>query len=238
MNEIWSPDPSPNGLNNLSPSDEVLNNYQTQQLLDSPTSIIDSPELSFEQVHSELGSPNFSGDRIQQQYDEVEGDEGHGEEGGNNHNNNNMNCYYQNVPSPVYNPYSYHQRNDGGGSDYAMMMRKNEMMMNNDTSSMVIDPQNDYYSPYCMDRYAPPHLPQQQQQHQQQHHQQQHEHQPPPRYQRARGNGKYEHAQQPIQMSYDLKMSLMEELGICLDECRDQLKHLERDYRKVRHPTL
>lgn len=212
IHEIWSPDPSPNGLNNLSPSDEVLNNYQTQQLLDSPTSIIDSPELSFEQVQNELGSPNFttSGGRIQQ-YEEVEEDGV--EEGGNGHNLN----YCYNVPSPVYTPYSYHtninQRPEGGTDTYQdLMMRKNEMMVSSDASSMVVD-QNDYYAPYCMERYPPVTT----------------EH----RYQRGTRNTKYEHVQQPVQMSYDLKMSLMEELGICLDECRDQLKHLERDYRKA-----
>ena len=28
-------------------------------------------------------------------------------------------------------------------------------------------------------------------------------------------------------------MGFLEELGIALDECRDQLRHLERDYKKV-----
>ena len=254
IHEIWSPDPSPNGLNNLSPSDEVLNNYQhSQQLLDSPSSIIDTSELSFEQVHSELGSPNFTtghggGGRIQQ-YEELGGEDEAGDGGGGQGGNNNLNyCYHPNIPSPVYTPYhSYpgvnNQRGEGGGGEtyQDMMMRKNEMMGNqnttthsnnndttNDASSMAYD--QDYYSnQFCMNnRYAtPPHHPH--------HHQQQQQHYG--RYQHrggGRNHGKYHHQQHPVQMSYDLKMSLMEELGICLDECRDQLKHLERDYRKVR----
>merc|ERR1712150_31393 len=50
----------------------------------------------------------------------------------------------------------------------------------------------------------------------------------------ARNSNKYEHSHhQPVQLSHEMKMSFMEELGISLDECRDQLKHLERDFRKA-----
>jgi len=197
IHEIWSPDPSPNGLNNLSPSDEVLNNYQTQQLLDSPSSIIDSPELSFEQVQNELGSPNVSSciGRVQQYED---ADEEVGEEGPSSHN---LNYCYHSVPSPVYTPYNYQTSISDAYRD--KMKRKNEMMAD----------QNAYYTPNCMER-----CPSVTTEH---------------RYQVGVRNAKYENVQQATQMSYDMKMSLMEELGICLDECRDQLKHLERDYRKA-----
>lgn len=203
IHEIWSPDPSPNGLNNLSPSDEVLSTYQTQQqLLDSPNSIIESPELSFEQVQNDMASPNFTTGRIQN-YDELIDEN-------NEEINPNINYCYQNLHSPVYNQYNYRNINRAEVPDeyQTMYMRKNDMMMNNDTSSMVID-QNDYYTfAHYLDRYHAV------------------------GDNRYRMRNKYEQIQ-PVQMSYDMKMSFMEELGISLDECRDQLKHLERDFRKA-----
>lgn len=266
IHEIWSPDPSPNGLNNLSPSDEVLGPYQQQQqhqhqqqqqqqqLLESPNSIIESPDLSFEQVQNEMTSPTFTTGRLQN-YDELI------EETANDDMNNPTmyNCYPPNMHSPVYNNQYNNYRNinhrppdvsgppphqQQPGDEYqTMFLRKNDMIVNNnDTSSMVVEQQNDYYTfTGYMDRYQPVsgggnngnsngsggnggsngggggggnagryHV---------------------------RNSNKYEHAHhhQPVQLSHDMKMSFMEELGISLDECRDQLKHLERDFRKVSH---
>lgn len=217
IQEIWSPDASPNGLNNLSPGDEVLDTYQTQQLLDSPSSIIDNTELSFEQVQNEINATTFTPGRIQS-VDEI------GEENGEDSNQQslNYNCY-QNIPSSVYNPYSYGSNNTSYGNSYStdvandtyrgMFMQGSEMMMNNETNPLVVD-QNDYFGTYCFDN----------------------------NYQYVGDNNGYnlkkqnsyeQVHQQPVHMNYDLNTSFMEELGICIDECRDQLKHLERDYRKA-----
>merc|ERR550534_590974 len=144
-----------------------------------------------------------------------------------------------------------------------MAMRKNEMLMNSQQQQHQQQQQqqqhnhggyqqNDYYNPYAIDRYATPvgqgharyqrprnnnnnninnnnnnnnhnhnnkYQHNQGEQYQGYHHHHHHHH--------------YQQQQQTLQMTYDLKMSYLEELGICLDECRDQMKHLERDYRKA-----
>jgi len=66
-------------------------------------------------------------------------------------------------------------------------------------------------------------------------HHQQHHHNPNEevRYRGPRQHNRPHYHHHHPELSYEVKMSYLEELGISLDECRDQLRHLERDCKKV-----
>jgi len=193
IHEIWSPDPSPNGLNNLSPSDDVTVSYNQiqQQLLDN--SAVDSPDVSFEQLQNEM--INQHGVQV---YNDVEQES-------NDSNSQSQYCY-QNLPSPVYQHPQFDYRNMTAQT--AEMYAAAAMIsprMGNNVRPVVVEPRGYYQNPHYVNRY---HMDNNQRR-------------------------RYRNHEPVMQIAYEAKMSVLEELGIALDECRDQLRHLDRDYRKA-----
>ena len=199
IHEIWSPDPSPNGLNNLSPNDEMLNSFNQQQqlLLDSPSSIVDSAETTFEQL--ELNCQHLPSNGM---FNEAELE------------NNEENCQtsqdcYQNLRS-IYPHYDCRNLHPQQGPDLypAVIPAENKVVIAKSMIPVVVESNTFYDNTQYMNKYqygvSKEHIS------------------------RNHYNG------ERYQAMYDLTMGCVEELGMCLDECRDQLRHLERDCKKVR----
>ena len=203
IHEIWSPDPSPNDLNNVTNNEEILNTYKQQpqqqtQLIDTPNSpqtvTVDNSDNSFEQITSNENS--------NQQQNTSKYSEGNSEENESQPpNQSNQN----DVPSPVYRQHYFdvNQRNVYHG------YHKNMMYSN---VRPVMDPSYYTHSHYY------------------------------PRYPYYGGVPNYKTRQKHYgdigvipspSVMYNGSISAVEELGIGIDECRDQLKHLERDCKKV-----
>ncbi|XP_057294187.1 uncharacterized protein LOC130622705 [Hydractinia symbiolongicarpus] len=205
IHEIWSPDPSPNGLNNLSPSDEMLNQYnatihQSQQVIDSPNSL-ESPELSFEQVQTEMLNQHVVySNEINQE---------------NNNASNQPQYCYQNLPSPVFQQYNYSPgiQHQHSAEIYPNVIppTKSNIVMDN-ARPVVMDAQSYYGNPHYVGGYHYPDV------------------------NKNRVRHRYHVSQRPAPaVLFDNQMSSVEELGITLDECRDQLRHLDRDFKKADH---
>ena len=202
IHEIWSPDPSPNDLNNVTNNEEILNTYKQQphqqtQVIDNPNSAetvtVDNSDNSFEQITSESSN---------QQHNTSKYSEGNSEENESQApNQSNQN----DVPSPVYRQHYFdaNQRNMYHG------YHKNMMYSN---VRPVMDPNYYTHSHYY------------------------------PRYPYYGGVPNYKTRQKHYgdmgvipspSALYNGSISAVEELGIGIDECKDQLKHLERDCKKV-----
>jgi len=198
IHEIWSPDPSPNGLSNLSPTEEILA-APYNQVADSPTSVVESAETSFEKVAIE----NNRNQRSVKYNNEEE----------NNENINSPPYVQQNAHSNVYRHHYPYERNQHSGGAYPT---KN-MMYNHQNMRPMMDPHHYYGGHYPQHRYPPPHYAgghmgyKVRGKHPSQHH----------------------HHAPPHMFMYNGSVSYVEELGIGLDECKDQLRHLERDCKKA-----
>jgi len=230
IHEIWSPDPSPNGLSSVSPTEEInpyVGNQQQQQNSQST-----SPDNSFDQSSA---TEMESGDQqVPQQlppqaystnvYEDTEGV-------ANPEPTSPSQMYYP-PPPIIHQPYVYRGMGPSGAHRvpppemYPVHPGREGMM----TRPVIYGP--GYYGPQGPpqhNRYPPSH------------HHSNEEMRYRPRYHNNHHNNRYHHHNSHYhgnhhhhhEVSYETKMSFLEELSIGLDECRDQLRHLERDYKKA-----
>ena len=251
IHEIWSPDPSPNGLSSVSPTEEInpyVPNQQQQQ--QQPAQNEGSPEESFEQTsvnementeqqgQDSSGQPQQSNEHQQQQqpysttvYEEVDGSQ--------NPATSPTQMYYPPLPM-MHQQYMYR----GMGPPQPHHRVPPEMYpMHHPAARGNMMPQRPviygpgYYQPqahynkYSQQQQQPPpqqpHHPSQDARYRPRGH---HHHNHNNHHHHNHNNRHYPNYHHP---SYETKMGFLEELGIALDECRDQLRHLERDYKKV-----
>lgn len=228
IHEIWSPDPSPNGLSSISPTEE-MNSFVPQQ---SPQSQQQPSEMI---EHQEIESPEQCVP-VQQTtpYSNIY------EEGDNGPTSPSQFFY---PPPPIYHqPYVYRGKAPSSAHRVPPEMYPAPVHQNRENilpRPFVLGPGNGFFGPpshynnnenNSSNKYP--------------HHHQPHPHDEGskyrPRHHKQHQQSTYHtntchsnHHHHRLEVSYEVRMSYLEELGIALDECRDQLRHLEKDYKKA-----
>ena len=185
IHEIWSPDPSPNELTQLSQTEDVMNTISQQSLESSFT----ETQRSFEQIEIESSHADYSGmTKDDSQY------------------------YPQSpeypIPSPVFPQYQYRNSNE-----VQQPIQKNHP----DHPVYLGQPQFYPNSQYYGHDYGHPKMICEQCGYLSCNH----------------FNSRNRPKNKQMHTMYDLKVTFLEKLGISLDACFDQLRHLDRDSKKV-----